>query len=111
MNYKFKEYTENEQGEGYCINFTRANFKDSFPESPKEDDFILSDERAKEQVAIYDVWDEKNNPITEMPSVNTDETSYTLSAMRGVDFDDEKWDHYMNQFSKDKLVEMFANGG
>ncbi len=111
LNYKFKEYTEKEQGEGYCINFTRSNFKDSFPESPKDDDFILSDERAKKQVAVYDVWDEENNPITEMPSVNTDETSYTLSAMRGVNFNDEKWDHYMNQFSKEKLVEMFSNGG
>ena len=46
-----------------------------------------------------------------MPSVNTDETSYTLSSMRGVDFNDEKWDHYMNQFTREKLVEMFANGG
>lgn len=111
LNYKFKEYTEKEHGEGYSINFTRSDFKKSFPESPKDDDFILSDERAKKQVAIYDVWDEENNPIKEMPSVNTDETSYTLSSMRGVDFDDEKWDHYMNQFSKEKLAEMFMNGG
>lgn len=111
LNYKFKEYTEKDQGEGYSINFTRANFKSSFPEAPKEDDFIVTDERAKKQIAVFDVWDEANNPIKEMPSVNTDETSYTLSSMRGVDFDDEKWDHYMNQFSKDKLVEMFANGG
>lgn len=111
LNYKFKEYTENDQGEGYCINFTRANFKSSFPESPKEDDYIVTDERAKKQIAIYDVWAEENNPIKDMPNVNTDETSYTLSAMRGVDFDDEKWDHYMNQFSKEKLAEMFMNGG
>lgn len=111
LNYKFKDYTEAEQGEGYCINFTRSNFKSSFPEAPKEDDYILSDERAKKQVAVYDVWAEENNPIKEMPSVNTDETSYTLSSMRGVDFNDEKWDHYMNQFTREKLVEMFANGG
>lgn len=111
LNYKFKEYTEVDQGEGYAINFTRANFKESFPEAPKEDDFILSDERAKKQVAVYDVWDEENNEITEMPTVNTDETSYTLSEMRGIDFNDEKWDHYMNQFTKEKLIEMFGNGG
>ena len=112
LNYHFQNYGgEYDHGEGYAINFTRTNFAASFPQSPKDDDMELTDARALKQVAKYDVWAAENNPISEMPSVNTDETSYTLASMRGVDWNDEKWDHYMNQFTKAKLVEMVTNGG
>lgn len=111
LNYKFKDHTEAEHGEGFAINFTRADFKKSFPQKPQEDDFYMTDERALEQVGVYDVWKDKNNPIKEMPTVNTDYTSYTLPDMRGVAFDDPKWDDYMNQFTLDKMAEMFMNGG
>lgn len=111
LNYHFKNFGEADHGEGYAINFTRANFKDSFPQSPVEDDFELTDARALKQVGKYDVWLEENNPIKEMPSVNTDGTSYTLASMRGVDFNDPKWDAYMNQFTLSKMVEMVTNGG
>ena len=112
LNYHFQNYGgEYDHGEGYAINFTRTNFAASFPQSPREEDLELTDPRALKQVAKYDVWAEENNPIKEMPTVNTDATSYTLSSMRGVDWDDPKWDDYMNQFSKDKMVEMVTNGG
>ena len=111
LNYKFKDHTEAEHGEGFAINFTRADFKKSFPQKPQEDDFYMTDERALEQVGVYDVWKDKNNPIKETPTVNTDYTSYTLPDMRGVAFDDPKWDYYMNQFTLDKMTEMFMNGG
>ena len=113
LNYHFQNYGgEYDQGEGYAINFTRTNFKDSFPASPKDEDLeFTEDARAREQVAKYDVWAEKNNPIKEMPTVDSDGTSYTLASMRGVDFNDPKWDDYMNQFSKAKMVEMVTNGG
>lgn len=111
LNWKFKEYNEGSVGDGYIHNFTRANFKDSFPTSPTGNDFVMSDERAKKQVAKYNVWDEENNPITEMPETNTDKTSYTLADMRGVDYNNPKWDDYMNQFTIDSMVNMFSNGG
>lgn len=111
LNYKFKEYTEAEQGEGYSINFTRANFKDSFPVAPFDEDYYMTDENALKQVAIYDAFAEENNPITTMPETNTDHTQYTLSSMRGIDFDDPKWNDYINQFTIDKMAEMFMNGG
>ena len=46
-----------------------------------------------------------------MPAANTDETSYSLAEMRGVDYDDPKWDDYINQFTLDSMVNMFSNGG
>ena len=114
LNYMFVDYNNSEgigQGDGKAINFSRANFKESFPASPTGDDFILEDQRAIKYIAKYDVWAEENNEISEMPTVNIDATSYTLSSMRGVDFNDPKWDDFMNQFSKDKMVEMVTNGG
>ena len=112
LNYHFQNYGgEYDHGEGFAINFTRTNFAASFPQSPTGDDLELTDARALKQVAKYDVWAEENNPINEMPAVDTDETSYTLASMRGVDWDDPKWDHYMNQFTKAKMVEMVTNGG
>ena len=112
LNYHFKNYGgEHDHGEGYAINFTRTDFAKSFPQSPRDEDMELTDARALKQVAKYDVWAEENNPITEMPTVDTDPTSYTLASMRGVDWDDPKWDDYMNQFTKAKMVEMVTNGG
>ena len=112
LNYHFKNHGGDvDHGEGYAINFTRTNFQASFPQSPSGEDFELTDARALKQVAKYDVWADENNPIKDMPTVDTDETSYTLASMRGVDWNDEKWDHYMNQFTKDKMVEMVTNGG
>ena len=112
LNYHFQNYGgEYEHGDGYAINFTRSNFKASFPISPLDKDMELTHPLALKYVAKYDVWAEENNPIKEMPTVNTDATSYTLAAMRGIDFDDPKWDDYMNQFTKAKMVEMVTNGG
>lgn len=111
LNFKFKDYDEGSAGDGYAHNFSREDFKASFPTSPTGDDYKLTDERALKQVGIYDVWADENQNITEKQETNTDETSYNLAQMRGVDFDDTKWDDYINQFTVDKMVEMFSNGG
>ena len=118
-NYKFKAYGDGSTGDGYIHDFTRADFKASFPTAPTDNDYKLTDERALKQIAVYDVWadseqngkDVKGNSITFMPEVNTDKTSYTLSDMRGVDFDDPKWDDFINQFTVDSMAYMFSNGG
>lgn len=110
-NYKFVSYDEGYTGDGYIHSFTRADFAGSFPTAPEGDDYLLTDERAIEQIEVYDVWDESQNEITEMPETDTDETSYTLADMRGVDFDDPKWDDYINQFTVESMAYMFMNGG
>lgn len=118
-NWKFKEWTESSApGDGYIHDFTRANFKDSFPTAPTGDDLVVFQEYAKKYIAKYvvaedteNVYDEDGNVITEMPAVNTDETSYKLSDMRGVDLDDEKWDAYIRQFTVASLANMYGNGG
>lgn len=110
-NYKFVDYTEGSAGDGYIHNFTRADFAGSFPTAPEGADYELTDERAVKEVEIYDVWAEDQNEITEMPETNTDQTSYTLADMRGVDFDDQRWEDYINQFTVESMAYMFMNGG
>lgn len=111
LNYKFKRFGEGSTGDGFAHEFTRANFKSSFPTSPTGNDLILTGEYALKQIAKYDVWAEENNPITEEIKTDVDRTKYVLSDMRGVDYDDPKWDDYIDQFSLDSTVEMFSNGG
>ena len=116
LNFMFVDYDNEEHiehGEGKAINFSRKDFQASFPEAPKEDDLELTDERALKYIAKYDVWAEENNPIADedMPTVDTDPTRHTLASMRGVDWDDAKWDDYMNQFTRDSMVKMVTNGG
>ena len=111
LNWMFKDHTEADEGEGFAINFTRSDFKASFPTAPVDDDYILSDARAQKYVAKYDAFAEENNPIKEMPTYDTDATNYTLADMRGVAFDDPKWDDYMNQFTISSMSYMVTNGG
>ena len=110
-NYKFKEWDEGSTGDGYIHTMSRENFKDSFPTAPTGQDLVITDERAIRAIEIYDVWAEDQNPITEMPEVNTDETDYDLIDMRGVPIDDPKWDDYINQFTIESMAYMFSNGG
>ena len=109
LNIMFKEY--NEEHEGFAVNFSRKNFRQSFPTAPEGEDFEMNLEEAKKYIARYDVWADENNPIKDMPSYDTDATSYTLAEMRGIAFDDPKWDDYMNQFTIAKMAEMVTNGG
>ncbi|MBR1814613.1 MAG: glycoside hydrolase family 3 C-terminal domain-containing protein [Lachnospiraceae bacterium] len=110
-NYKFKAYNEGSTGDGFIHTMSREDFAASFPTAPTGDDLIVSDARAIRQIEIYDVWAEDQNPIKEMPVVNTDETNYTLVELRGVDFDDPMWEDYINQFTLESMVKMFSNGG
>lgn len=110
-NYKFAAWNEGSTGDGYIHTMSRENFAASFPTAPTGDDLLITDERAIRQIEVYDVWADDQNPITEMPETNTDETSYSLVEMRGVAIDDPKWDDYINQFTVESMAKMFSNGG
>ena len=119
LNWKFKQWDENATvGDGYIYDFTRADFKGSFPTAPQDQDLVVTNEYAKKYIAKYvvaedteNVTDEDGNLITEMPPVNVDNTSYKLSDMRGVALDDPKWVDYIQQFTLESLANMYGNGG
>ncbi|MBQ2953730.1 MAG: glycoside hydrolase family 3 C-terminal domain-containing protein [Clostridia bacterium] len=119
LNWKFKTWNENvTPGDGYIYDFTRANFKGSFPTAPQGQDLVVTNEYAKKYIAKYvvaedteNVTDEDGNVITSVPPMNVNNTSYTLSDMRGVDLDDPKWVDYIQQFTAESLANMYGNGG
>ena len=116
LNYMFVDY-DNEKGidhgDGYAINFSRKDFAASFPKAPEGDDLYLENPLAQKYVAKYDVWADENNPISEedRPSFNVDKTNYKLAGMRGLQYNDQKWDDYMDQFTLSSLTTMVVNGG
>lgn len=113
LNWKFKEYTENEQGSGYATNFTRANFKDSFPTSPVDGDLVAND-YVIDSLKTYkpDQGDEYpiDYEIAQTP-VTGEDHDLQLVDMRGVDYDDPLWDDYISQFTVDELTVSFGGGG
>ena len=119
LNWKFKQWDDQATvGDGYIYDFTRANFKDSFPTAPQGQDLVVTNDYAKKYIAKYvvaedteNVTDEDGNVITSVPAMNVDNTSYTLSDMRGVDLDDPKWVDYIQQFTAESLANMYGNGG
>ncbi|MBO4989256.1 MAG: glycoside hydrolase family 3 C-terminal domain-containing protein [Clostridia bacterium] len=118
-NWKFKQWTSSATvGDGYAYDFTRADFKASFPTAPTGKDLEVWNDYQKKYLAKYvvandteNVYDEDGNKITEAPAINTDETNYKLSDMRGVDLNDPKWDDYINQFTAVSMANMYVNGG
>lgn len=120
LNWKFKEYTENETGSGYATNFTRANFKDSYPTAPIDDDLVANN-YLLECFKVYEpTTDYSNNPdspysdieiVTEEQTLNSNRGVLQLADMRGVDFDDESWDTFIDQFSLEDLTTAFTIGG
>ena len=105
-NWKFTD--EAQQGTGYAVNFSRSNFAETFPTAPSGDDYVAQD-RVLEDRKKFDTED-VDTYVDDIIITDSTMTNYTLADMRGVDYDDEKWDEYIEQFSEDKLIEMFSNG-
>lgn len=104
-NWKFTD----EAKPGYATNFSRADFKGTFPTAPAGDDFVAQD-RILEARKQFDPTELANTPVDDFVITGSTATEYVLADMRGVDFDDPKWDDFISQLSLDKLVEMYANG-
>lgn len=105
-NWKFKDQVQ--KGTGYAVNFSRSDFAATFPTAPEGDDYVAQ-EKILEERKKFDV-DEIDTYVEDIVITDSTMTSYTLADMRGVDYDDEKWDQFIEQFSEDKLIEMFSNG-
>ena len=113
VNWKFKEYTENQPGSGYATNFTRANFKASFPTSPIAND-LVAQQATIDGLSTYKPDEGDPYPvdygITETP-VTGAYAGLQLIQMRGVDYDDPLWDTFIQQLTLDELTVSFGGGG
>ena len=113
LNWKFKEYSENSTGSGYATNFTRKDFAKSFPTSPVDGDLVANEyvinclrTYKPDQGDAYPV----DYGIEMMPTTDKD-AGIQLINMRGVAYDDERWQTFIEQLSLDELTVSFGGGG
>ncbi len=105
-NWKFKD--EVQSGSGFATNFSRTNFKKTFPSEPAGKDFEM-EPSTKKQFEKY-----KNGKYSESNQtavVEKDAGTLQLVNMRGLDYDDPTWQTYLEQFTAESLYNMFARGG
>ena len=113
LNWKFKEYTENEPGSGYATNFTRRDFAASFPTAPVGDD-LVANEYVIDSLRTYKPDQGDAYPVDygiEETPVTDEDAGIQLIEMRGVDYDDPLWDTFIQQLSLDELTVSFGGGG
>ncbi len=104
--------------EGSPLNMSRADFAGTFPTAPTEAD-IVADDVIKTQLET--VFDENTDPLlgnVEGSKVYTDQMPTTkaqnglnLIDVRGLDFDDERWELLLDELDMDAVANMLANAG
>ena len=108
INQSMKAFSVDGSDAGADITYlSRADFAGTFPKESNN-----TRNMSEELQATYQ-W--KAAPVTyssdEMPVTGSTKTSYQLSDMLGVDYNDQKWDDIVSQLTKDELFELIANGG
>ncbi len=86
---------------------TRADFKGTFPSEAKPRRAMG---RLKDD-AHYCRVDPLIDPNDVMPLHDSTETSYMLTDMLGLSYDDPKWDALVSQLSIEEMAQMCAEGG
>lgn len=88
---------------------TRGDFTGTFPEEKiatrtagqlKTDAFYVTPESKLSK-----------NPDDVAPTFNSTETSWTLTDVMGLDYEDEKWDELVSQLSLDTMASLIVHGG
>lgn len=107
LNKKFSDQAQS--GTGVAVNFSRANFKATFPTTPEGNDFVASQDVLNARKK-FNESELASTEVDDFVITGSNATSYVLADMRGLDYDDPKWDSFIQQISLEKLVEMYTNG-
>ena len=83
-----------------CELFSRADFKGTFPEAAKDKEASSCGIEFVE----YN-WQDHEDPSASMPTTGAN-NGLQLIDMRGLDFDDEKWDTLLDQISVEEMTNM-----
>lgn len=94
--------------EGYATNFSRADFKGTFPTSPTDKDMMAND-KILAGLKKYDVTKEATTTDT-TPLTDYTGTKLQLIDLRGKDYTDPLWDTYIQQFSVESMYNMYKDG-
>lgn len=99
-----------ELAEGGLEYLSRAdNFANYDKVTAGRKDATLADEY-KDKVITSDTYEPSVNKDDKMPTTGA-KNGLTLSDLRGVDYDDEKWDKLLDQLTVKEMVNLIAYGG
>lgn len=105
----FNDYTR-----GDFIELSRADgFKNAGASWARPTDYAMSDElRAAVEENTFGIYDSSkyDNADDEMPAMG-EENGLTLFDLKGVDYDDEKWEELLDQLSFEDMATMINVGG
>lgn len=107
----FEDYTR-----GNFVELSRADgFKNAGAswQRPTEEQYTMTDElRAAVEANTFGIYDSTkyDNPDDKMPTLGAD-NGLTLFDLKGVDYDDEKWDQLLDQLSFEDMATMINVGG
>ncbi|QWW20408.1 glycoside hydrolase family 3 protein [Schaalia sp. 19OD2882] len=90
------------------LNMSRADFKGTFPTAPAGDLMHASDV-AQSAFAVHDHQGAAAAAKVEMPKTGVD-SDLTLIDLRGLPYDDPKWDELLDSISVDDMTDMLLNG-
>lgn len=104
--------------EGSPMNMSRADFAGTFPTAPTAAD-IEAEEAIK--TALETTFSEENDELLgngegskvyaeSMPTTGAD-NGLKLINMRGLDYNDEAWELYLDQLNMDEVANMLSNAG
>ncbi len=105
-NYHFVDYTDEKADNGYAHKMTRENFKDSFPTVPTDADLVAGEDVIKG--INYDV-EAGVDEDAEMPTTGAS-NGLRLIDLRGLDYDDAKWDDLLDQLTIEEMHNVAAYG-
>lgn len=94
--------------EGKVLSMTRADFAGTFPTAPTPDLFVASDEIAA-GFAPFDHEGLAESSDAEMPTTGAD-SDLTLIDLRGLAWDDPKWDELLDSLTVQEMKDMLLNG-
>lgn len=102
-------FTDTGNESGRIRNMSRADFAGTFPTSPTGTELMHAPQEAKAGFAEYDVRAAAEASDVQKPTTGA-QTDLTLVDLRGLPYDDTKWDELLDSLSVDKMTEMLLNG-
>lgn len=94
--------------EGKILNMSRADFAGTFPTAPSGD-LLKATDAIKAGFAPYDAKAAADAFDGKAPVTDKD-TDLTLVDLRGLPYDDPKWDELLNKLTIDEMTTMLLNG-
>ncbi|OZG61503.1 glycosyl hydrolase [Bifidobacterium lemurum] len=94
--------------DGSKTTLSRADFAGTFPQTPDEADMTASEETLA-AMQPYDATAENAGVEAEMPTTGAD-NDVRFSSLRGLDYDDELWDTFLDQLTVEEMSELVLDG-